>query len=236
MKHIHKHKSHIMRALVAVIVSAVAVPTAMTGLFPRSVDVGADVPQLRQLAQNDAGRVRYVRRNYWLAVDTYNELQRFGYENLLPPDINDIDSIEFYLNLENFDGSLEEALHGAAPEEERIDADYLVEMSELHHTYSMLPEMWRDLLDGYIGTQMCAPTLSKYTVRGYEELDLYDMCVRLLDERLAAIQPDLFGRSSYLRGLRSIGVAPINKLQQRLESLENQLKPPRTHTGRPRPQ
>lgn len=240
MKHIRKHKSHVMRALVAVIVSAIAVPTAMTGLFPRSVDFGSDpVPQLRMLAERDAGRVRYVRRHYWQAVDTYNELQRFGYENLLPPDINDIDSIEYYLNLDNFDGSDTEVLRGSAPEEgeEDVDVDYLVDLSNLHHTYSMLPEMWRDLIDGYISTQMCAPTLSKYTVRGYEDVDLYDMCVRLLDERLAVIQPDLFGRSAYLRGLRSIGVTPINQLQLRLQSLENQLTVPRTHTGgRPRPE
>ena len=236
MKHIRKHKSYITRVLAAVIISSVAIPAAMTGLFPRMISAD-DAPaiQIRDTAYNDAGRVRFMRRNYWKAVDTYNELTRFGYENLLPPDINNPESIEFYLNLDNFDGSLEEAVHSAAGEKGDIDTDYLKTVSETSHTYSLLPEMWRDLIDGYINTQMCAPTLAQYKVSGYEDVNLYELCSTLLDERLALLQPNLFQRSSYLRGIRSIGVEPINSLRNRLDSLEGQLQAPRTHDGyRPR--
>ncbi|MCA9370559.1 MAG: hypothetical protein KC680_01200 [Candidatus Peregrinibacteria bacterium] len=235
---------NIRNVLVAVLIGVIAVPTAMTGLFQSIDDDGINsitsTIDLRQKALNDAGRVRYLRRNYWRAVDVYNELVRLGYENLIPPEINEVDSIEYYLDPENFTEADLDTVHASAPEE--IDAGYLVAVSEAQHEYNMLPPRWRDLIDGSVDSQFCAPTLSKYTVQGQEDTDLHDLCVRLLDERLAAISPNLFQRSAYLRGFNPVGYAPLRNLRNRLKVLEESLMyedgtsiRPKTHSGnRPR--
>lgn len=220
---------HLSRAAIAVLIGVIAVPTAMTG-FIRSIEgENGTTINLEQKAVNDIGRVRYLRRNYWRAVDVYNDLVYFGKENLTPPNINDLESIEYYLDTENL---REEELHESAPEGE---AEYLVTISEAQHTYNSLPERWRDLLDGYVDRQYCASILSRYTVEGHEDIDLYDLCQTLTDERIASIQTNLIDRSSYLRGhYRGLHYAPLNTLKTRLQLFDEALVP-RTHeTGRPR--
>ena len=242
MKKKTAHKAHISRVLTAVLVGVIAVPTAMTGLFAPAdsddTETQALMQDITRTAINDAGRIRYVRRNYWTAVDVYNELTRLGYEGLIPPNINKPNSIAYYLDSENFDLDEQDILHGSAP----VDPDYLVTVSQARHEYNMLPEMWRDLIDGYINTQFCAPTLSQYNVYGQEDVDIYDLCVRLLDERIAAVTPNLLDRSAYLRGFNRLGFAPIRTLRNRLQILEESLlfeggtsTRPRYHDGhRPR--
>jgi hypothetical protein len=235
-----KNSTHVSRVLVAALIGAVAIPTAMTGLFQSIDDEGINavpVIDLHQRAINDRSRVRYVRRSYWRAVGIYNELNRLGIEDLSPPDINDIDSINYYLDPSNFVAieSASEVVHGAAP---YGGSGYLSSVSDAKREYNNLSERYRDLLDGYITTGFCPGTLRQYHLAGF-----YNLCVTLLDEHIAAVQPSLLDRSSYLRGFQSLGFAPLRNLRHRLKVLEESLiyeggtsVRPRTHSGfRPRP-
>lgn len=214
-------QAHVSRALVAALIGVVAIPTAMTGLFQSIDDDGVHavpVTNIRMRAENDAARVRYVRRNYWRAVDIYNELVRLDVEGLTPPSIYDNDSINFYLNPENFSSveGVEEILHGAAP---LVEGDDVIPgISEAESEYRALPEMYRDLLDGYMTTSRCPGSLRQFHLAGF-----YDLCTRLLDERLANLQPNLLDRSAYLRGFQPVGFAPLRSLRNRLEMMQESL-------------
>lgn len=228
----HKH-SHVSRALVAALIGVIAVPTAMTGLFQSIDDDGVNavpVQDLRYKALHDAGRVRAVRRDYWRAVGIYNELVRLGVEGLAAPDVNDVDSIEYYLTPSNFEGNeAEEVLHGSAPEEATV--------SEARAQYNVLLERYQDLIDGYINVGYCPGTLKQYHLAGF-----YELCTQLLDEHLAKQQVNLVDRSAYLRGFQPVGYAPLRNLRNRLENLQQSLQyeggtsvRPKTYDGTRRP-
>jgi|TARA_Y100000310_G_scaffold175693_1_gene175785 hypothetical protein len=236
-----QNTAHVSRALVAALIGVIAIPTAITGLFQSIDDDGINtvpVIDLRHRALNDASRVRYVRRNYWRAVGIYNELVRLGVEDLSPPDINDNDSINYYLDPENFAAveGFGATVHAAAPLGE--GDGYVSSISEAQREYNNLAERYRDLLDGYMTTRFCPGTLRQYHLAGF-----YELCNTLLDEHIAGLQPSLLERSSYLRGFNSVGFAPLRTLRNRLEVLEESLiyeggtsVRPRTHSGfRPRP-
>lgn len=212
----------------------------MTGLFQSIDDDGTNaVPliDLHQRAINDRSRVRYIRRNYWRAVGVYNELIRLGVEGINPPDINDTDSVNYYLDPENFAHveGMGTPVHAAAPLEE--GDGYVSTISSAQAEYRSMPERYRDLLDGYITTGFCPGSLRQYHLAGF-----YDLCTTLLDEHVAAVSPSLINRSVYLRGFQSLGFAPLRNLRNRLEVLEESLiyeggtsVRPRTHSGfRPR--
>lgn len=235
-----KHHVHVSRALVAAIIGVIAIPTTMTGLFQSIDDDGINaVPliDLHQRAINDRSRVRHMRRNYWRAVGVYNELHRLGVEGIVPPDVNDVDSVNYYLDPENFAEveGLTDVVHAAAPTE--AGDGYISSVSTAKAQYRALSERYRDLLDGYITTGFCPETLRYYHLAGF-----YDLCTALLDEHIAEVSPSLLNRSVYLRGFQSVGFAPLRNLRNRLEVLEESLlyeggtsTRPRTHSGyRPR--
>lgn len=212
---------HASRVALAALIGVVAIPTAMTGLFQSIDDDGINtvpVVDMRQNALNDAARVRAVRRNYWRAVDVYNELVRLGYTNLVPPRIYDTESIHYYLDPENFAGmdGAQEVVFSSAPVEG--SDEYVAMISDAEAEYNALPERYRDLLDGYIATSRCPGSLRQYHLAGF-----YDLCTRLLDEHLAQRQPNLFDRSAYLRGFQPVGFAPLRNLRNRLQSLQESL-------------
>lgn len=218
----HLSHKHVSRVLVAVLVGLIAVPTVMTGWFGAVQDDRNLMQIIQQTAVSDAGRVRYIRRNYWRAVDVYNELVSIGREGLIPPDINNIASIEYYLDPENY-AEEQENVHASAPDAPEGETEYLRAISDAQHTYNMLPEFLRDRLDGYINTRFCAPTLSTYRVRSSEDLNLYTLCVRLLDERIADLAPRVLQRGTYLRGYYPVGFSQARSLKHRLENLQQSL-------------
>lgn len=208
-------KTPISQVFAALLVGVIAVPAAMTGLF-QSMDIVSPstvVPgfSIYRTAVKDAARVRQLRRDYWRAVGIYNELDRIGVEDVYPPDINDPESIAYYLDSSNFRlrGDSDESLFGAAPERSISDA---------MATYNALSERYRDLLDGYVSTRRCPGTLRQYHMAGF-----YELCNDLLDENIAATMPTVLERSSYLRGFNSLGESPTRSLRQRLLMLEESL-------------
>lgn len=235
-----KHTAHVSRALVAAMIGVIAIPTAMTGLFQSIDDDGVNavpIVNLHQKAIHDRTRVRSARRNYWRAVGVYNELHRLGVEGIVPPDVNDSDSVHYYLNPDNFshvDG-LTDSIHAAAPT--TVGDGYISSVSSAKAQYRALSERYRDLLDGYITTGFCPTSLRNYHLTGF-----YDLCTTLLDEHIVEVSPSLLNRSVYLRGFQSVGFAPLRNLRNRLEVLEESLlyeggtsTRPRTHSGyRPR--
>lgn len=234
------HFPHVSRALVATMIGVIAIPTAMTGLFQSIDDDGVNavpVIDLHQKAINDRSRVRYIRRNYWRAVGIYNELHRLGVEDINPPDINDSDSVNYYLDPENFAGvdGADTIVHASAPLE--VGDGYIPSVSTARAEYRALSERYRDLIDGYITAGYCPETLKQYHLAG-----MYQLCSSLLEEHVDAIAPSLLSRSAYLRGFQSVGFAPLRTLRNRLKVLEESLLyeggtsvRPRTHSGfRPR--
>ncbi len=216
MKQYTAHRGHITQLFAALLVGVIAVPTAMTGLFQSidSNDINADFNDVNfiQKAVEDRARVRQVRRDYWRAVDIYNELRRIGIDGIYPPDINDSESVNYYLDSSNFVGEeifIDEELFGAAPS---------MEMSEAWAQYHELPEQYRDLLDGYISTRRCPGTLRQYHLAGF-----YELCQSLLDETIAATMPQVVERSAYLRGFNPVGQSPVSTLRRRLMMMEESL-------------
>lgn len=205
-------KAPISQVFAALLVGVIAVPAAMTGLF-QSMDTitsSTVVPgySVYQTAVQDAARVRQLRRDYWRAVGIYNELDRKGVEGVYPPDINDAESIAYFLDASNFNGGdvdMGETLYGAAP-------------SNAMNDYNALPERYRDLLDGYVSTRRCPGTLRQYHLAGF-----YELCLDLLDENIAATMPTVLERSSYLRGFNSVGTSPVRTLRNRLMMMEESL-------------
>ena len=233
-----RQRLHGHRIALAVLVGVIAVPTAMTGLFQSIDDDGINsvpVIDLRHRAARDADRVRQLRRDYWQAVDIYNELNRLGIDNPGPPDINNQESIEYYLTPDNFVGTeVSDMLHASAEEEE---APALQPITQAEREYSALPEIYRDLMDGYLTTSRCPGTLRQFHLAGF-----YDLCLRLLDERTEATAPRLNYLFKKLDGFHSLGVAPLRNLGKRLESLQDSLLyeggtsvRPKTHDGSGRP-
>ena len=235
-----KPHAHVSRALIAALIGVIAIPTAMTGLFQSIDDEGINVVpviDLHRRAYNDRANVRLKGRNYWRAVGVYKELDRRGVENLNPPDINDTDSVNYYLNPENFVGveGYTDTVHAAAPVV--IGDGFVSTISPAQAQYRRTSERYRDLLDGYIASGRCPGSLRQYHLAGF-----YDLCNALLDEHIVAIRPSLINRSVYLRGFQSLGFAPLRSLRNRLKVLEESLLyaggtylRPRTHNGRPRP-
>ena len=229
--------AHASRVLLATLIGVIAIPAATTGLFRSIDDDGVNVVpgyDLRFNAYNDRAEIRSWRRKYWRAVGIYNELNRLGVEDIVAPEINNTDSINYYLNPENF-SAVEgmDTIHAAAPEE----GGYLQSVSDAQRDYRNLSERYRDLLDGYVTTGICPVKLQQYHLAGF-----YDLCVALLREHNEAVAPNLLDRSAYLRGFQSLGYAPLRNLRNRLEVLEESLiyeggtsVRPRTHSGhRPR--
>lgn len=205
---------HISRAFVAALVGVIAIPTVMTG-------VNVTQPLHRDIynsARNDAARVRTMRRNYWKAVDIYKDLVRVGFDDmeLSPPNVNDVDSISFYINEEYL-------LKAAAPTSEE-------ELAEGHtpkEQYDALTETYRDLLDGYMTYQYCPLTLKQFHLSGF-----YELCTKLLEERLASVTENLLQRSAFLRGKRRADNRGIS-LKDRLRVLENTLLNATNGSNRP---
>lgn len=204
-------KTNISQVFAALLVGVIAVPAATTGLL-QSLGVSEITHSMvTQQAVEDRGRVRQTRRNYWRAVDIYNELRRIGIDGIYPPDINNLDSIEFYLDPSNFlasDLEVDEVVFGAAPEM----------ISDAQAEYDALPERYRDLLDGYMLTKRCPGSLRQYHLSGF-----YTLCQQLLDETIEATMPMVLQRSAYLRGFNSVGFSPIRTLKNRLIMMEESL-------------
>jgi hypothetical protein len=229
--------AHVSRVLVAALIGVVAIPTAMTGLFQSIDDDGRNVVPLIDLhnkAINHRSEVRRIRRNYWRAVGVYKELIRRGVEDIMPPDINDTDSVKYYLNPENFAAieGTDDVLH-ASPSVEGYRT-----ISAAQVEYRRKSERYRDLLDGYITTGFCPGSLRQYHLTGF-----FELCNALLEEHIAAVSPSLINRSVYLRGFQSVGFAPLRTLRNRLKVLEESLLyssagrysvRPLRHSGRPR--
>ncbi len=234
----HKQNVSTVRLLVAVLVGVAAVPATMTGLFRSIDDEGVKVEQSEDLhskASNDVARLRAARRGYWLAVEMYNELTRLGYTNLTFPNINDMASIRFYLNRENYvHGETTDKASLAAASEE---VDAVEEAPTAREEYKALPEIYQDLLDGYVDTGRCPPSLRQFHEKGF-----YELCHRLLDEHIDAIRSNLAERSAYLRGIGRLDVPFAWTMKERLINLEESLLfengtsiHPRTYKGsRPR--
>ncbi len=228
---------HVSRALVAALIGVVAIPTAMTGLFQSIDDDGYNavpVLDLRTRALRDRNRVSQVRRNYTRAVYIYNELNRLGYTDLYPPTVNDMESIEFYLDPSNFLSTISEydqALFGSAPVQEAGEVAFAI--SDSRALYNALPEKERDLIDGYITSRRCPGSIRQYQMAGF-----YQICQDLLDETIVSTRESVISRGAYLRGFNSLGWAPLRNLKERLTLLQESLniegayvRPPRGITG-----
>lgn len=201
---------HVSRPLLAMLIGVIAVPTVMTGYIRTQVPSanGTQFQEIYRRAAGDVRRVRDLRRDYWEAIAVYNDLREIEFNDfeLIPPDVNDRESINFYLDSSNFDGTAVEGLHSAAPDVTARDE------------YNRLSERYRDFLDGYIATGYCPPTLKQYHLSG-----LYSLCTRLIDDRIAAIQPDLIQRSEQIRRSSYKSSYETSTLKDRLRMLETTL-------------
>ncbi len=215
MKHT-THRRHHTAVLVAALVSILAVPTTMTGLFQSIDDDGYNavpVEDMRVQALQDASRVRQLRRDFWRAVEVYKELVRMGNENLVPPTVNDEELIRYYLDPANFADADAQA-HAAAEEE----TDVVATISDAKVQYNALLPRYQYLLDGYISAGYCPRSLAQYHLTGF-----YDLCTSLLDEHIAVTDTGILERGAFLRGYQSVGYAPLRSLRNRLENLQESL-------------
>lgn len=220
-----------MQLCTALLVGVVSMPAASMALFQSTDDDGVNLPvtiDLHKRAWENRDKVRSIRRNYWRAVEIYRYLDAQGVENLYPPDVNDIESVNMYLNPEIFEQYNVDVFHPSAGEPGSF--------SDAKLRYKQLSERWQDQLDGFITSGRCPESIRRHPVSGF-----YDLCVDLLDDHIAGTRQDLRLRSAYLRGYHSLGYSNMRNLRRRLEYLEESLNVdgayvrPRTHSGnRPR--
>lgn len=224
-------------AFLAVMIGVLSVPVATTALF-QSIDNDTapantmSVTDLRQDALEDAVRVRTMRRRYWRAVEIYNEMVRGGMTNLVAPDINDPISVDWYLRYAAGEELPALPTRAAAPEEASVS----MENGEL--VFELLPERDQDLIEGYVNTGRCSVTLKTHEP-AYGEA-FYELCLAILDARIAVQNKTVVDRAAQLRSLQRVQHNQMDVLRQRLRVLEESLTVdgaavrPRTHDGRPR--
>jgi len=176
-------KTNATRRGIVTTLIAVLLTNAMTMTVVSAI-VSSDYVGLTNFSRVSSGTVEgarrqavRVQRRYWKAVDVYHELQIMGVQNLMDPDIGDASTYEPYL-VPEYVQSLIDASHGAAPEEGL--------------SYNELPEVDRDLLDGYMLTGRCPATLkrSRY-VSGF-----YELCQSMLEKKLQVEAETRISRST----------------------------------------
>lgn len=218
MKHFSFSELRLSRLAIALLTLVAIAPVAASlhaSVMQKTVNGGVT---MKEQAIQDTSRVRQARRDFWRAVDVYRRLLQEGATNLAPPEINDTESIEFYLSLEN-GGSLK----GAAPESIPVISDTRVR-------YNALSEWERDRLDAYVAMGFCPLKLKEYFIEGY-----YDLCTELVAERKDNARPQVDLSVVERQSMRTINGSPIQTLRMRLKLLDQSLSAPRTYKGTARP-
>ncbi|MBU0458923.1 hypothetical protein KJ652_03100 [Patescibacteria group bacterium] len=125
---------------------------------------------VRETALVDKVRLRKQRREYWQAMKMFQHRTKAGEEDLVPPDMNDYESITWYLSGEKVEIEIEE-VRPAAPAPEPV-VEVVPEPKTSSLTTDELGEKERHLLRRYMNANNCPETLKDYSLEGFYELCL----------------------------------------------------------------
>ncbi|MDD5026526.1 MAG: hypothetical protein PHH13_04100 [Candidatus Peribacteraceae bacterium] len=195
------------KVVVVLLMTALAVPIAaeqFTGADTQASLSATSVPaitaaEVREQATADKVLLRRQRRQYWQAIDQYQNLVRDGAEGLVAPALNDAASIKAYINGDvTKEVQADSAQTSSAPQASSLLVDNLSETD-------------RHLLRWYSKTNTCPVSLKGY-LPGF-----YELCLTVTKD--ASKEPRV-GLLNDLQTTRAHSGAPKPTTKLRLEMLK----------------
>jgi len=190
-----------LSAVFAFVLSAsVAVPLSTYAIFRSQDERGflyENVPSQTERARQNRAALQLRRRQYHQAIELYRELRKRGEEGLVKPDINEPETVEFYLK-------------GATP---AVGVPAVTEETPKPSTLQMSDLSLEDkqLLRRYERAGTCPESLRKY-IPGF-----YELCRSLVGEKLH--EKPRTGILNDLARLKSLRNILPNTLESRFEML-----------------
>ena len=185
-------------------------------------------------AMQDRARDRLQQRQYWDAMEVYQNLLRDGVEDIEPPDVNDYQSIMEYLKWDDKQVAASERVHAAAEDEESVVEVVDEEVEDIPTSSLMVEDLGmeqRHLLRRYERANNCPETLRNYWLNGF-----YELCLSVTKAPTTEPRRGLLNVMEWLRG-RTAAPAPTMKLRMQMlkQALDRSNRRESTEPGRPTP-
>lgn len=171
-------------------------------------------------AIQDRTRDRLQQRQYWAAMEVYQNMARDGAEGLVPPDVNDYESILEYLKDDKNVAAGSERVHAAAEDEVEVadEEEVIDEVDDTPTSTLMLEDIGieeRHLLRRYQRANNCPESLKTYWLDGF-----YDLCISVTKDPTTEPRRGLLNLNEWMRGRYS---APAPSMKLRMQMLEQAL-------------
>ncbi|HCI04333.1 MAG: hypothetical protein QF755_04680 [Candidatus Peribacteraceae bacterium] len=219
------------RVIAASMIVVMSAPLAMNILatIQRNGEFGGtvgDISNMDSRIPNRAGAIknramqRRQQREYWEAMKKYQYRIRDGEEGLTPPEINNYQSILFYLRDERVPVQPKEEVHGSAGEE-GVSSLQIEELGEKE----------RHLLRRYQRANNCPDTLVNYGLAGF-----YDLCKSVTKNPTTESRRGLLNPRQWMNRDKKSYVPTMKLRMQMLEQAKDRSnRKENTSPGRPTP-
>ena len=219
------------RAIAASLIVIMSAPLAMNILatIQRNGEFGGTVGDISNMESRIPNRVgaiksrasqRKQQREYWNAMKKYQYRIRDGEEGLVPPDVNDYQSILFYIRDKQLPAQSKEEVHGSAGEE-GVSSLQVEELGEKE----------RHLLRRYQRANNCPDTLVNYGLAGF-----YNLCKSVTKNPTTKARRGLLNPRQWMNRDKKSS-APTMKLRMQMlkQALDRSNRKENTSPGRPTP-
>jgi len=219
------------RAIAASLIVVMSAPLAMNILatIQRNGDLEGtvgDISNMESRIPNRAGAIknramqRKQQREYWEAMKLYQYRIRDGEEGLTPPEVNDYQSILFYLRNEQIPAQPKEEVHGSA-EEKGVSSLQVEDLGEKE----------RHLLRRYQRANNCPSTLANYGLAGF-----FELCKSVTKNPTTQSRRGLLNPWQWVNRDKK-SAAPTMKLRMEMlnQALDRSNRKENTSPGRPTP-
>ncbi|MDO8649091.1 MAG: hypothetical protein Q7R81_04910 [Candidatus Peregrinibacteria bacterium] len=199
-------KEAVAQLMVAMVAVVIAVPLTTQALFRGQDQDGFSVesqPDMRERANADREERLQIRLRYHKALEIYRDLLKVGEKDLIKPDVNDPDTVDFYLDTPGYD-------------EELVDH----EAARRKPTTLQIEQVSKDdrlLLRRYERARQCPESLKNY-IDGF-----YELCLSLVGKQ-AKLQPRVGLLNDLARAKRALNVLP-NTWETRMQMLREARDP-----------
>ncbi len=228
---IRKHKKWIMFSLLGVMVT----PLIADGIFSggrlkneiQSAVLDYSNMESRTIGKNaaitDRVRIRKQTREFWQAMKIYQNRVRDGAKDLVPPDMNDYQSILDYLRGTRPQVQPKESEeHSSAPADEQAVSSLQIED---------LGENERHLLRRYQKSMSCPETLKDYGLQGF-----YELCLSVTKNPAGTPRIGLLNPRQWINREKEVKPASLKlRLEMVEQALDRSNRRESTEPGRPEP-
>ncbi|MFH0769946.1 MAG: hypothetical protein V1926_01060 [Candidatus Peregrinibacteria bacterium] len=202
------------RFVIAALLALLSIPLAGGNLFQwhQSADLGGSVLTVRDQAATDRAMLRRQQRQYWQAIDVYRNQMRDGVKGLVPPTVDDYDSImKYLLDTDHAAAAVSSASSvSSAPRSAEREVGSSSSSAVMMRSED-LDETQRHLLRNYSKAGTCPESLKNY-VPGF-----YELCLSVTKD---AAKETRVGLTSDLQWVRQQRTIKPTSLKFRLEMLQ----------------